>query len=86
LYRPEYYKNDTDPSNMPTKGLTELIIAKHRNGSLETVPVKFIPHLMKFVDMDPRDMQNPFESGYANNPQANIIVRPSRMDDMENEP
>jgi len=88
LYRPEYYKNDTDPANMPTKGLTEVIIAKHRNGSLETVPLRFIPHLMKFTDMDPRDLQDPFgnSGGYASNPQANIIVRPSRMDDMESEP
>lgn len=86
LYRPEYYKNDTDPNNMPTKGLTEVIIAKHRNGSLETVPLRFIPHLMKFTDMDPRDLQDPFGGGgFASNPHANIIVRPSRMDDMESE-
>ena len=30
----------------------EIIIAKHRNGSLENVRLKFISHLAKFSDLD----------------------------------
>ncbi len=33
LYRPEYYKISVDEEGMPTQGMAEVIIAKHRNGS-----------------------------------------------------
>jgi replicative DNA helicase len=52
LYRPEYYKIDQDENGMPTQGLTEVIVAKHRNGSLDTARLKFIGKFTKFVDWD----------------------------------
>lgn len=52
LYRPEYYGLDTDESGMPLQGLGEVIIAKHRNGSLDTVNLKFIGKFTKFTDWD----------------------------------
>lgn len=52
LYRPEYYGIDTDESGMPLQGLGEVIIAKHRNGSLDTVNLKFIGKFTKFSDWD----------------------------------
>ncbi|MEM9897516.1 MAG: replicative DNA helicase, partial [Bacteroidota bacterium] len=52
LYRPEYYGLDTDETGMPLQGLGELIIAKHRNGSLDTVNLKFIGKFTKFTDWD----------------------------------
>ena len=33
-------------------GQGEIIIAKHRNGSLDNVKLRFIPHLAKFTDLD----------------------------------
>ncbi|HEU4526718.1 MAG TPA: DnaB-like helicase C-terminal domain-containing protein, partial [Actinomycetota bacterium] len=30
------------------KGLAELIVAKHRNGPTDTVPLTFLPHLTQF--------------------------------------
>ena len=54
IYRPEYYKIDEwdDEEQSPTQGQGEFIIAKHRNGSLENVRLKFIGHLGKFDNLD----------------------------------
>ena len=52
LYRPEYYGLDVDENGNPTKGIAEVIIAKHRNGALENVRVRFIDKFIKFVDLD----------------------------------
>ncbi|WP_299466875.1 DnaB-like helicase C-terminal domain-containing protein, partial [uncultured Microscilla sp.] len=41
LYRDEYYGIAEDASGAPTQGHTEVIIAKHRNGNPETIPLKF---------------------------------------------
>ena len=52
LYRPEYYGLDQDAEGNSTQGVGEVIIAKHRNGSLETVQLKFIGKFTKFSDLD----------------------------------
>ncbi len=52
LYRPEYYGITEDENGQPTNGLGEVIIAKHRNGSLDTAQLKFIGKYTKFTDMD----------------------------------
>ena len=52
LYRPEYYNITEDEHGMPTTGVGEVIIAKHRNGSLENVKLKFIGKYTKFMDAD----------------------------------
>ncbi len=52
LYRPEYYGITQDENGMPTQGVGEVIIAKHRNGSLENVALKFIGKYTKFTDLD----------------------------------
>lgn len=62
LYRPEYYGITQDENGMPTSGVGEVIIAKHRNGSLENVPLKFIGKFTKFTDLD----MGGFGGGYGN--------------------
>ncbi|MBC7525739.1 MAG: replicative DNA helicase [Flavobacterium sp.] len=54
IYRPEYYKIDEwdDDEQSPTAGQAEFIIAKHRNGSLENVRLKFIGNLGKFDNLE----------------------------------
>ena len=69
LYRPEYYKITVDEDNMPTQGMAEVIIAKHRNGSLDTVKLKFIGKYTKFADYDAPEGFTPMSS----------ITRESRM-------
>ena len=52
IHRPEYYGLTTDENNMPTAGMAEIIIAKHRNGEVTDVPLRFIKDQAKFVDAD----------------------------------
>lgn len=54
IYRPEYYKIDEwdDDEQSPTAGQAEFIIAKHRNGSLESIRLKFIGNLGKFDNLE----------------------------------
>lgn len=52
LYRPEYYKITVDEEGLPTQGLVEVIIAKHRNGSTGTAKLKFTGQFTKFSDFD----------------------------------
>lgn len=53
LYRPEYYKITEDAEGNSLLGIGEVIIAKHRNGSLDTIQLKFIGKYTKFADLDP---------------------------------
>lgn len=57
IYRPEYYKIEEwdDDDHGPTDGQGELIIAKHRNGKLENVRLKFIGELGKFDNLETSD-------------------------------
>jgi len=63
LYRPEYYGITEDESGMPTTGTGEVILAKHRNGSLENVNLKFIGKFTKFTDLDSGGFGGDFPSG-----------------------
>ena len=51
IYRPEYYKITEDEDGRSLKGVAEVIIAKHRNGALDTVRLKFIDKYAKFEDL-----------------------------------
>lgn len=57
IYRPEYYKIDEwdDEERSPTEGQGEFIVAKHRNGGLDNIRLKFIGHLGKFDNLDDFD-------------------------------
>jgi replicative DNA helicase len=52
LYRPEYYDVTTNAEGDNIKGLTEVKIAKHRNGMLDTVKLKALLHIQKFTNWD----------------------------------
>ncbi len=60
IYRPEYYKIDEwdDEERTPTDGQAEFIVAKHRNGGLDNIRLKFIGNLGKFDNLD--DFDTPF--------------------------
>ncbi len=51
LYRPEYYGINNDEMGNPIEGETHIHVAKHRNGSTDTVKVRFIKEYQKFVDL-----------------------------------
>lgn len=68
IYRPEYYGIEADAEGNSTHQKAEIIIAKHRNGSLEDVPLRFIGKLAKFTNWDGFDFDN---AGYKTMIQAN---------------
>lgn len=49
-YRPEYYGINEDAMGRSTLGQAHLIIAKNRNGKLDTVECKYIDYMTKFVN------------------------------------
>jgi replicative DNA helicase len=61
IYRPEYYKIDEwdDEERTPSAGQAEFIVAKHRNGGLSNIKLKFVPTLGKFENLD--NFDTPFE-------------------------
>jgi len=64
IYRPEYYKIDEwdDEDRSPTEGQAEFIVAKHRNGGLDSIRLKFIGYLGKFDNLD--DFDTPFNTEF----------------------
>lgn len=84
LYRPEYYGINNDEMGQPIEGETHIHVAKHRNGSTDTVKVRFIKEYQKFTDM-PNDNFGGFggfgggDGGFmppkGDNPQAGIRGR-----------
>ncbi|MBN1251865.1 MAG: replicative DNA helicase [Bacteroidales bacterium] len=52
IHRPEKYGITEDHEGNSTKGLAELIIAKHRNGAIADVQLKFRDELAKFEEFE----------------------------------
>jgi replicative DNA helicase len=52
IYRPEYYDITEWSDGQPSQGQGEFIIAKHRNGSLNNIRLRFQGSLAKFSDLD----------------------------------
>ena len=52
IYRPEYYGIMEDNSGNSTQGKAAIIIAKHRNGSTDTVQLGWIGSQTKFHDLE----------------------------------
>ncbi|MDX1956779.1 MAG: replicative DNA helicase [Chitinophagaceae bacterium] len=50
LYRPEYYDITSNEMGESNKGETHVRIAKHRNGSLETIKLRALLHIQKFIE------------------------------------
>lgn len=84
IYRPEYYGLLEDENGMPTDGIGEIIVAKHRNGSLDTVRLKFVKELTRFDNLDAFDTMD-YGSGFAPNKDfetsADTITLGSKMND-----
>jgi len=51
IYRPEYYRIPFEDGT-PAEGLADLIIAKHRNGGLSDIRLRFIAEQAKFCDKE----------------------------------
>jgi len=88
INRPEYYGLDEDEQGNSTLGVANIIIAKHRNGAVGDVQLKFTSELAKFSDMSSNEFAS-MDSGLSSigpNDEfdsGNSITRPSKMDDEE---
>ncbi len=80
IYRPEYYQILEDENGQSLKGIAEFIVAKHRNGALDTVKLKFTDTFAKFSNLDDPSfagLQDPLSGPF----QPSVITRQSRMND-----
>lgn len=89
IYRPEYYGLTEDENGESTTGIGEIIIAKHRNGALDNVRLRFVPNLAKFTNLETYDFGDsdaiqPYTEFSEEGPTPTII-RGSRMDDIDDD-
>jgi replicative DNA helicase len=71
IHRPEYYKITEDDKGNSLVGLAEIIIAKHRNGAVGDVRLRFKAEYAKFMNIDddyvikdiPSKMNDPIGGG-----------------------
>ncbi len=90
LYRPDYYDVTTNEMGESNKGETYVKIAKHRNGSLDTIKLKALLHIQKFVEEEGGDDFNPnlgggswkpVQSGGGSDGASMYIQKGSKMND-----
>lgn len=79
IYRPEYYDIHQDEDGNPTQGVGQIIIAKHRNGSLETVNLKFIREFAKFDNLDSYYLDGDAKQGESQFEKFETVTMQSRM-------
>lgn len=83
IYRPEYYGLHQDADGNSNAGVGEIIIAKHRNGALENVRLRFVGEYARFENMDSFDEETrgalpnalPVNDGFENEGKLMITKR-----------
>ena len=82
LYRPEYYgiTEWDDDMKTPSEGQGEFIVAKHRNGALDSIKLKFVANLGKFEDIDSFDSPFEFQSKLNTDNKLSDFSEPSNKD------
>ncbi len=80
IYRAEYYKIDEFEDGTPTQGVTEIIIAKHRNGAVGDIKLRFIADFAKF-----EDYSHGGTSFEMDDPSAGIKSYSSKMNNMSDD-
>jgi replicative DNA helicase len=76
IYRPEYYRLAFENGD-PAEGKADIIIAKHRNGGLADVRLRFIARQAKFCDLETFG-----EVSQAADHDMNSVTLPSRINHM----
>ncbi|RKF03801.1 primary replicative DNA helicase [Tenacibaculum lutimaris] len=81
IYRPEYYGMTEwdDDDHSPCEGQGEFIVAKHRNGGLDNIRLKFTGHLAKFSDLEEgfsSEFQSSMNSGFNDEVASNNFASP----------
>ena len=81
LYRPEYYKINEDENGNSLLGIGEVIVAKHRNGALKNIPLRFIDTLAKFEDLPDSQFNTFAEKDGESIASSGSITRSSKMNE-----
>jgi len=84
LYRPDYY-NLQAPDGKSNKGIAEVIIAKHRNGAIADIYLRFIDKYAKFTDLD-ADSYEQYGYSKSNNNQQDDAPPTITLSSKINEP
>jgi len=82
IYRPEYYGITEFEDGGSTHGIAELHIAKHRNGALDRVRLRFVHEFTKFKDLSEFDFPSD-TSELTDNP--GTITISSKLNDMSSD-
>jgi replicative DNA helicase len=84
VYRPEYYQIEEDDKGF-TAGMADIIISKHRNGSLADIRLRFQKECAKFIDpettyatLPPMARNEQFDNENSN---TGFVLLKSKMDD-----
>ena len=80
IYRPEYYKNEADAEDKP-KGYSVIDIAKHRNGKLGEVELRFVGQYARFEEFEQSFDNSEFTSIGPNSQFENTQIISSRFND-----
>ena len=72
IHRPEYYKIYKDQYNNDLKGVAEIIIAKHRNGAVGDVRLRFVGEFARFMNLDDVNPPLPSDDGTIKPSQSKI--------------
>ena len=75
LYRPEYYGITQDMEGNNTTGVGEVIIAKHRNGSLGDVRLRFIGKYTRFENLESESFS---VSSFNSDSDKKVLTFPSK--------
>jgi len=84
IYRPDYYGMEDDDLSTAPPDEAEIIISKHRNGSLGSVHLRFLKDYVKFVDAEDTGFSDINRSADPFDLSGNsFITKPSRMNQDE---
>lgn len=82
IYRPEYYKITEDSDGNSLQGIAEVSIAKHRNGKLEDINLRFIDQFARFMDLEEGFHADPgFSQEESHSP--NVVTYQSKINEMD---
>lgn len=62
IHRPEYYKIYEDENGNSLRGIAQIIIAKHRNGKIDDVNLRFVGEYTRFQNLDDDKIPDSFPS------------------------
>jgi replicative DNA helicase len=85
IFRPEYYglTEWDDDDGTPCEGQAEFIIAKHRNGGLDNIRLKFTAHLAQFSNLE---MDEAYATEFTSKMNVDEAFGDSNEDDYDDSP